>query len=320
MKNILCIPLIYFVSSLLSMSIHAQVWIHSTNSNSLIGNWQSAESWTMPQTIPGSTTNAASVLIVPTSPLIITNATPQFPITSLTVGSTEASHSTTQASLTLLGNGTLTISGDVTLHAPLILGNGFSLTVQGLVRGTASIILATNATLRLTSTSETALASTASISALPVVPQTLTTSAGTVVLGARYNNGVLWGNVFGDAGKPFQGNLRIESTMTLHTPLVIGDEGAFDFTAASSNKLILATSATIHGTIRNQSITRFFVTAPAPLFIGNVSISTFFVGITTTTCNPLTVVNNGTPAIFGVIGTLSSLANPLSDRVIFDNS
>jgi hypothetical protein len=186
------------------------------------------------------------------------------------------------------------ILGDLTLHAPLTLGRGISLTVQGFVRGTGSIVVSSESALRLTTTATNALATTASITAMPRTES----SFATVILGSGFNGGVLWGNVFGNANTPFLGLLRIEGTMTLSSPLIVGTTGTFDFSEQSSNKLILTTSATFFGEILNQSPTRFFVNAPAPLILGNLGSRTFFIGSTITVCNPLVITNNGIPATF----------------------
>lgn len=265
----------------------AQVWSSSTS-----GNWQSAN-WGNDTAFPGSTTNAAVVLISPESNLTITNATPPAPIGSLTILNTALNTAGTY-SVTLNGSGTLTINGDLTVDNTLIIGAELRVVVNGSVRGSAPILVSNGGLLRLTSTATAAIQSTANLSA-----PASAAGGGTVELAAGWNAGFLPGAVFGNTANPFNGTVRIGGTFTLSSPLVIGTSGRFDFSTAAT-RLILASSATILGAVANTGITRYFVTTSFPLTLGNVGSTTFPVGPSTTVFAPLNITNNGTPATFSV--------------------
>jgi hypothetical protein len=264
----------------------AQVWSSSTS-----GNWQSAN-WGNDTAFPGSTTNAAAVLISPASNLTITNATPPASIGSLTILNTTLNTAGTY-SVTLNGSGTLTINGDLTVDNTLIIGSELRVVVNGSIRGSAPILVSSGGLLRLTSTATTAIQSTASISA------PASAAGGTVELAAGWNAGFLPGAVFGNAENPFNGTVRIGGTFTLSSPLVIGTSGRFDFSTAPT-RLILASSATILGAVANAGATRYFVTTSFPLTLGNVGSTTFPIGPSTTIFAPLNITNNATPATFSV--------------------
>ncbi len=276
---------------LFPISAFAQVWNNATS-----GTWQ-ANNWGNTDGFPGSTSNSLSVLIAPTTTSTrITDATPLYPIGNLTIGTTTANVSTAQISVTLEGNGTLVVNGDLTVEQPLILGAGLRLVVNGSIRGSAPILLSDGSLLRLSSTSTTAIQSTMRISAIRS-----TSIGGIVELGARFNAGFLPGVVFGTSEQPFEGNLRIGGTFTLTSSLFIGQRGVFDFMDGTTSKhLILASSATILGSVRNSGIQSYFVTAPSPLALGNLGSVTFPIGPSPAIFSPMQITNNGTPATFSV--------------------
>lgn len=285
MKTISSLLTLLFAVLIFSTPLAAQVWNNSTSAS-----WQS-DSWSFGGTFPGATPNSLNVFIAPVNNITITDATPPFPIGNLIVLATKGTFS-----VTLNGSGTLTINGDLTVNNTLIIGSGLRLMVNGSLRGTAPIIVSSGATLRLTSTSTTAVESTIRISAPALSPVERT-----VELGAGWNGGFLPGAVFGDEKSPFQGILQIGSTMTLSSPLFIDFSGVFDFSnVGGANKLILASSATILGIVRNTGMTRYFVTTAFPLALGNVGNMTFPVGPSQTLFTPLNITNNGTPATFSV--------------------
>ncbi len=276
---------------LLPESTLAQVWNNSTSAS-----WQS-DSWSWNGTFPGAASNSLNVVIAPVSNISITDAAPPFPIGNLTILATKGTFN-----VTLSGNGTLVVNGDLTVNNTLIIGSGLRLVVNGSLRGAAPILVSSGASLRLTSTSTTAVESTIRISAPALSPV-----EGKVELGASWNSGFLPGAVFGDEKSPFQGRLHIASTMTLSSPLYIGSAGIFDFSpptnstnVSSGNKLILASSATILGALINAGVNQFFVTTAFPLTLGNVGNTTFPIGSSTTVFAPLNITNNGTPATFSV--------------------
>lgn len=188
------------------------------------------------------------------------------------------------------------------MNNTLVIGSGLRLVVNGSLRGAAPILVSSDASLRLNSTSTTAVESSVRISAPALSPY-----KGTVELGVGWNGGFLPGAVFGDEKSPFQGRLQIASMMTLSFPLYIGAAGVFDFSPqtnstniSSGNKLILASSATILGTLINAGLNQFFVTTAFPLTLGYVGNSTFPVGPSTSVFAPLNINNNGSPATFSV--------------------
>ncbi|MFY8000691.1 MAG: T9SS type A sorting domain-containing protein [Candidatus Kapaibacteriota bacterium] len=246
-----------------------------------------------PAISPGSTSNSLSVVIASTTSIIIAEATPPYPIGSLTIGSTIANVSTAQMSVTLNGTGSLVVNGDLTVEQTLILGSGLRLVVNGNIRGSSPILLSNGSFLRLTSTSTTAIQSSMRIAAANIA-----SFGGTVDLGARFNAGFLPGAVFGSAEQPFSGILRIGGTFTLSSPLFIGTNGVFDFAAESSKHLILASSATILGSVLNAGARNYFVTAPFPLTLGNVGSVTFPIGPSALVFSPISITNNGVPASF----------------------
>ncbi len=285
MKTISSLFTLLFAVLFLHTPLAAQIWNNSTTAS-----WQS-DSWSLGGTFPGATSNLLNVFIAPVNNVTITDATPPFPIGNLTIPATQGTFS-----VTLNGSGTLVVNGDLTVNNTLIIGSGLRLVVNGSLRGTAPIIVSSGATLRLTSTSTTAVESSVRISAPALSPVERT-----VELGAGWNGGFLPGAVFGDEKSPFQGRLQIESTMTLSSPLFIDFSGVFDFSnVGGANKLILASSATILGTLRNTGTTRYFVTTAFPLALGNVGNMTFPVGPSQTTFTPLNINNNGSPATFSV--------------------
>ncbi len=285
MKTISSLFTLLFAVLFLHTPLAAQIWNNSTTAS-----WQS-DSWSLGGTFPGATSNLLNVFIAPVNNVTITDATPPFPIGNLTIPATQGTFS-----VTLNGKGTLTINGDLTVNNTLIIGSGLRLVVNGSLRGTAPIIVSSGATLRLTSTSTTAVESTIRISAPALSPVERT-----VELGAGWNGGFLPGTVFGDEKSPFQGRLQIESTMTLSSPLFIDFSGVFDFSnVGGANKLILASAATILGTVRNTGMTRYFITSAFPLTLGNVGNMTFPVGSSQTVFAPLNINNNGSPATFSV--------------------
>ncbi|MBL7992371.1 MAG: T9SS type A sorting domain-containing protein [Candidatus Kapabacteria bacterium] len=269
----------------------AQVWNNSTSAN-----WQS-DSWSLGGSFPGAASNSLNVFIAPLSNITITDATPPFPIGNLTILATQGTFS-----VTLNGSGTLVVNGDLTVNNTLVIGSGLRLVVNGSLRGAAPILVSSGASLRLNSTSTTAVESSVRISAPALSPY-----KGTVELGVGWNGGFLPGAVFGDEKSPFQGSLQIASTMKLSSPLYIGAAGVFDFSPqtnstniSSGNKLILASSATILGTLINAGLNQFFVTTAFPLTLGNVGNTTFPVGQSTSVFAPLNINNNGSPATFSV--------------------
>lgn len=283
--------LLALVLILLPEYILAQVWNNSTSAS-----WQS-DSWSSKGTFPGAASTSLNVFITPVRNITITDATPPFPIGNLNILATQGTFS-----VALNGSGTLVVNGDLTVNNTLIIGSGLRLVVYGSLRGTAPILVSSGASLRLNSTSMTAVESTVRIFAPDISPV-----EGKVELGAGWNGGFLPGAVFGDEKNPFQGRLQIASTMTLSSPLYIGTAGVFDFSrptnstnVGSGNKLILASSAIILGTVINAGLNQFFVTTSFPLILGNVGNTTFPVGPSTNIFAPLNITNNATPATFSV--------------------
>jgi len=283
--------LLALVLILLPEYIIAQVWNNSTSAS-----WQS-DSWSFNGMFPGAASTSLNVFITPLRNIIITDAAPPFPIGNLSILATQGTFS-----VALNGSGTLVVNGDLTVNNTLIIGSGLRLMVYGSLRGTAPILVSSGASLRLNSTSMTAVESTVRISAPALSPV-----EGKVELGAGWNGGFLPGAVFGDEKSPFQGRLQIASTMTLSSPLYIGAAGVFDFSpptnstnVSGGNKLILASSATIHGTLINAGLNQFFVTTAFPLTLGNVGNTTFPIGPSTTVFAPLNIINNAAQATFSV--------------------
>ena len=291
MKTIFSISTLLVTVLFLNTPLTAQVWNNSTSAN-----WQS-DSWSLGGAFPGAASNSMNVFIAPLSNITITDATPPFPIGNLTILATQGTFS-----VTLNGSGTLVVNGDLTVNNTLVIGSGLRLVVNGSLRGAAPILVSSGASLRLNSTSATAMESSVRISAPALSPY-----KGTVELGVGWNGGFLPGAVFGDEKSPFQGRLQIASTMTLSFPLYIGAAGVFDFSPqtnstniSSGNKLILASSATILGTLINAGLNQFFITTAFPLTLGNVGNTTFPVGPSTSVFAPLNINNNGTPSTFSV--------------------
>jgi|GEM_PF-5424613 len=291
MKTISSISTLLVAVLFLYTPLAAQVWNNSTSAS-----WQS-DSWSFGGTFPGTAPNSPNVFIAPLSNISITDATPPFPIGNLTILATQGTFS-----VTLNGSGTLVVNGDLTVNSTLVIGSGLQLMVNGSLRGAAPILVSSAASLRLNSTSTTAVESSVRISAPALAPV-----KGTVELGVGWNGGFLPGAVFGDEKSPFQGRLQIASTMTLSSPLYIGAAGVFDFSTqtnstniSSGNKLILASSATILGTLINAGLNQFFVTTAFPLTLGYVGNTTFPVGPSTSVFAPLNINNNGSPATFSV--------------------
>lgn len=125
-------------------------------------------------------------------------------------------------------------------------------------------------------------------------------TTGALNFGAGFNAGILPGVRFGATTAPFNGAMRISSNLTVNSPLFLGTLSTFDFTSASTNKLILSSPASILGTLLNSGSTRYFVTAPSALTLGNVGSITFPVGPTDALFAPFAVTNNGSAAAFSV--------------------
>lgn len=289
MKKASALTALLLVLLYAAIPVQAQIWNNSTSAS-----WQSA-AWGLGTDFPGSaSTNTLNALIANTSAITISNATPPFPIGSLTISSTNAStlgNTAANLAVTLNGSGTLVINGDLTVDNPLVIGAELRIVVNGTVRGSTPILISNGGLLRLTSTAATAIQSTASISA--------GAAGGAVELAAGWNAGFLLGAIFGSATSPFNGTLRIGSTFTLSSPLVIGSGGRFDF-STTATRLILASPATILGTVVNAGAARYFVTTSYPLALGNVGSTTFPVGPSPTIFSPLNITNNGSPATFSV--------------------
>lgn len=288
--TLLC-SVLFLLLLLQQQPLFAQGWNNSTSAS-----WQS-DSWSLGGSFPGATSNSLNVLITPVSNITIADATPPFPVGNFTIPATDGTFS-----VTLNGSGTLVVNGNLTVNCTLIIGSGLRLVVNGSLRGAAPILVSSGASLRLNSTSTTAVESSIRISAPALSPY-----KGTVELGVGWNGGFLPGAVFGDEKSPFQGRLQIASTMTLSSPLYIGAAGVFDFSTqtnstniSSGNKLILASSATILGTLINAGLNQFFVTTAFSLTLGYVGNSTFPVGPSTSVFAPLNINNNGSPATFSV--------------------
>jgi hypothetical protein len=136
-----------------------------------------------------------------------------------------------------------------------------------------------------------------------------------VNFGAGFNGGQIPGSYFGSQANPFNGGMRLAGntpantgagSLSVSSALWIGSAGAFDFTANSSNKLTLASPASILGSVINSGPTQYFVTAPSALTLGNVGNVTFPVGPTSALFTPININNNAVPSQFSV----RALASP----------
>lgn len=193
----------------------AQTW-NNTNP----GNWQSAN-WGIPGTWPGQLNNNSAVIINPNAALTMNNSAPAF-----AVGNVDIQNAGGTFTVILNGTGTLTINGDLTVNNNIVIGQGFNVVVNGVLRGGSQIFVSTGASLTLNNTSPTAIQGTLTINDGTPAAGNPSSSSGTIRLANGFNGGVFPTSLFLNNtsfnGIEIGGNMTMPGTFTMTSgPLIL---------------------------------------------------------------------------------------------------